>query len=45
MQQAQRIADKTVFMNLGEVIKEGETTQIFSSPKNDTSKSYIGGQF
>ncbi len=45
MQQAQRVADKTVFMYLGEVIEEGETTQIFTSPKHETTKSYIGGQF
>lgn len=45
MQQAQRVADKTVFMYLGEVLEEGETAQIFTKPKHETTKSYIGGQF
>jgi phosphate transport system ATP-binding protein len=45
MQQAQRVADKTVFMYLGEVIEEGETAQIFNNPKHETTKSYIGGRF
>lgn len=45
MQQAQRVADKTVFMYLGEIIEEGQTAQIFTNPKHETTKSYIGGQF
>lgn len=45
MQQAQRVADKTVFMYLGEIIEEGETTQIFNNPKMETTKSYIVGNF
>lgn len=45
MQQAQRVANKTVFMYLGEIIEEGETTQIFKNPKRETTKSYIGGNF
>lgn len=45
MQQAQRVADKTVFMYLGEIIEEGETAQIFKNPKMETTKSYIGGSF
>ncbi|MCG2792379.1 MAG: phosphate ABC transporter ATP-binding protein PstB [Weeksellaceae bacterium] len=45
MQQAQRVADKTVFMYLGEIIEEGETSQIFNNPKMETTKGYIGGHF
>ncbi|KMQ68785.1 phosphate ABC transporter ATP-binding protein [Chryseobacterium sp. FH2] len=45
MQQAQRVADKTVFMYLGEIIEQGETGQIFNNPKMETTKSYIGGYF
>ncbi|RRQ46575.1 phosphate ABC transporter ATP-binding protein PstB [Chryseobacterium sp. SC28] len=45
MQQAQRVADKTVFMYLGEIIEEGETSQIFNNPKLETTKSYISGHF
>lgn len=45
MQQAQRIADKTVFMYLGEIMEEGDTEQIFNRPKNDITKNYIKGYF
>lgn len=33
MQQAQRVADKTVFMYLGEIKEEGPTQQLFHYPK------------
>ncbi len=45
MQQAQRIADKTVFMYLGEVKEEGETSQIFNNPSHEMTKNYINGHF
>lgn len=45
MQQAQRIADKTVFMYLGEVKEEGPTSQIFNAPKNEMTLNYINGHF
>lgn len=45
MQQAQRIADKTVFLYLGEVKEEGPTEQIFNTPKNEMTKNYINGHF
>ncbi len=45
MQQAQRIADKTVFMYLGEVKEEGSTEQIFNHPKEEMTLNYIKGSF
>jgi len=45
MQQAQRIADKTVFLYLGEVKEEGPTKQLFSTPKNEMTANYISGHF
>lgn len=45
MQQAQRIADKTVFMYLGEVKEEGTTDEIFNHPKNEITSNYISGHF
>ena len=45
MQQAQRIADKTVFMYLGEVKEEGTTQQIFQTPHHEMTANYINGQF
>lgn len=45
MQQAQRIADKTVFMYLGEIIEEGNTDELFSNPKNELTVNYVKGHF
>lgn len=45
MQQAQRIADRTVFMYLGEVKEEGITTQLFNHPAEEMTANYIRGQF
>jgi len=44
MQQAARISDKTAFFWLGEVLEFGETSQIFSSPRNEKCKNYITGR-
>lgn len=45
MQQAQRVADKTVFMYLGEVKEYGNTYDIFNNPKNEITSNYISGNF
>lgn len=45
MQQAQRVADKTVFMYLGEMIEAGDTKQIFSNPKQELTANYVKGYF
>jgi len=45
MQQAQRVADKTVFMYLGEIIEEGITKDIFNNPKEELTKNYVTGHF
>lgn len=45
MQQAQRVADFTAFMYLGELIEVGETRQIFESPQHDLTKNYVEGHF
>jgi phosphate transport system ATP-binding protein len=45
MQQAQRVADYTAFMYLGELIEFGETKQIFEDPKQDLTKNYVAGHF
>lgn len=45
MQQAQRVADKTVFMYLGEIIEQGDTHQIFNNPQHETTRNYISGHF
>jgi phosphate transport system ATP-binding protein len=45
MQQAARVSDYTGFMLLGELIEFGETSQIFTSPKNMKTEEYITGRF
>ena len=45
MQQAQRVADKTIFMYLGEVIEEGETRNVFGKPQNELTQNYVNGHF
>ena len=45
MQQAQRIADKTVFLYLGEVKEEGNTYDSFNNPKEEMTSNYIKGNF
>jgi phosphate transport system ATP-binding protein len=45
MQQAQRVADKTVFMYLGEVVEEGNTDDIFKQPQKELTQNYVGGHF
>ncbi len=45
MQQAQRIADKTVFMYLGEKIEEGNTADLFAHPREEMTGNYVKGHF
>lgn len=45
MQQAQRIADKTIFMYLGEVIEAGDAKKIFENPENELTANCVRGKF
>lgn len=45
MQQATRIADKTAFFLLGELIEYGNTDDIFTSPYDERTERYITGRF
>ncbi len=45
MQQAARIADKTAFFLLGELVEYGDTSKMFSSPSADRTEAYITGRF
>lgn len=45
MQQATRIADKTAFFLLGELVEFGDTEDIFTSPKDERTERYITGRF
>ena len=45
MQQAGRVADKTVFFLQGKLIEQGETTKFFSHPQKKETEDYISGRF
>lgn len=45
MQQAARVSDFTGFMLLGDLVEFGETSQIFTSPKDERTEGYITGRF
>ena len=43
MEQASRIADKTVYFYRGEVLESGPTSEIFLSPKHPRLQRYLKG--
>ena len=45
MQQAARIADKTAFFLLGEIVEFDETEKMFSNPRDKRTEDYITGRF
>ncbi len=45
MQQAVRIADKTAFFLLGEVVEFDDTQTMFSTPSDQRTEDYITGRF
>ncbi|MCD8047496.1 MAG: phosphate ABC transporter ATP-binding protein, partial [Clostridiales bacterium] len=45
MQQAARISDKTAFFLLGDLIEMGDTSKIFSLPRDKRTEDYISGRF
>ncbi|MBN1391741.1 MAG: phosphate ABC transporter ATP-binding protein [Sedimentisphaerales bacterium] len=45
MQQAARVSDYAGFMYMGQLIEFGETSQVFTNPKEKLTENYISGQF
>ncbi|MGZ3690846.1 MAG: phosphate ABC transporter ATP-binding protein PstB [Pseudobdellovibrio sp.] len=45
LHQAARTADHTAFMYLGDLVEFGESNQIFTTPKDSKTESYITGRF
>ncbi|HVN75909.1 MAG TPA: phosphate ABC transporter ATP-binding protein [Thermoanaerobaculaceae bacterium] len=45
MQQAARVARRTAFLYLGRLVEEGETTQLFSAPREKLTEEYVTGRF
>ena len=44
MQQAARVSQRTAFFHLGTLVEYGETGQIFTSPQDPRTESYITGR-
>jgi phosphate transport system ATP-binding protein len=44
MQQAARVADRTAFFYLGDLIEYGNTKQLFEKPEKDLTEQYITGR-
>ncbi|MBI1385362.1 MAG: phosphate ABC transporter ATP-binding protein [Rhizobiales bacterium] len=45
MQQAARVSQRTAFFFRGYLIEEGDTTQIFTNPRDSKTQDYITGRF
>jgi phosphate transport system ATP-binding protein len=45
MQQAQRIADRTAFFYLGEMVECASTKDLFEAPRDQRTADYVGGHF
>ncbi len=44
MQQAARVSQKTAFFHLGNLVEFGDTSQVFTNPKDPRTESYITGR-
>ena len=45
MQQAARVSQKTAFFHLGNLVEYGQTTDIFTNPRETRTKDYITGRY
>ena len=45
MQQAARVSQFTAFMYLGELVEFGETSKVFTAPRDKRTQDYITGRF
>jgi phosphate transport system ATP-binding protein len=45
MQQAARVSQRTAFFHLGRMVEYGETSQIFTNPREERTKDYITGRY
>ncbi|NJM35062.1 MAG: phosphate ABC transporter ATP-binding protein [Rhodomicrobium sp.] len=45
MQQAARVSQRTAFFHLGILVEEGDTSQIFTNPRDKRTQDYITGRF
>jgi phosphate transport system ATP-binding protein len=45
MQQAARVSQRTAFFHLGSLVEYGDTTEIFTNPRQSRTKDYITGRY
>ena len=45
MQQAARVSQRTAFFHLGELVEYGETSEIFTNPREQRTQDYITGRY
>jgi phosphate transport system ATP-binding protein len=45
MQQAARVSQRTAFFHLGRMVEYGETSDIFTNPREERTKDYITGRY
>jgi phosphate transport system ATP-binding protein len=45
MQQAARVSQRTAFFHLGKVVEYGDTSTIFTNPREERTKDYITGRY
>jgi phosphate transport system ATP-binding protein len=45
MQQAARVSQRTAFFHLGHVVEYGDTSTIFTNPREERTKDYITGRY
>lgn len=45
MQQAARVSQQTAFFHLGQIVEQGETSQIFTNPREKRTQDYITGRY
>ena len=45
MQQAARVSQKTAFFHLGNMVEYGDTSQIFTNPREQRTQDYITGRY
>ena len=45
MQQAARVSQRTAFFHLGNLVEYGETSEIFTNPRQTRTKDYITGRY
>ena len=45
MQQAARVSQRTAFFHLGDLVEYGETSEIFTNPRETRTKDYITGRY